>query len=94
MAEKFGIPHVFTDYEEMLKLPELDVVSVCTPPFAHKDAAVAALQAGKHVLCEKPMALDATEAQAMVDAWYSPAPPTATPSPSASRAASGARRRS
>jgi predicted dehydrogenase len=70
MAEKFGIPHVFTDYEEMLKLPEIDIVSVCTPPFAHKDATIAALQAGKHVLCEKPMALDATEAQAMLDAWY------------------------
>jgi predicted dehydrogenase len=70
MAEKFGIPHVFTDYEQMLKLPEVDIVSVCTPPFAHKDATIAALQAGKHVLCEKPMALDGTEAQAMVDAWY------------------------
>jgi predicted dehydrogenase len=70
MAEKFGIPHVFTDYEQMLRLPELDVVSVCTPPFAHKDAAIAALESGKHVLCEKPMALDAQEAQAMVDAWY------------------------
>ena len=70
MAEKFDIPHVFTDYNQMLQLPELDVVSVCTPPFAHKDAAIAALQAGKHVLCEKPMALDSTEARAMVDAWY------------------------
>jgi predicted dehydrogenase len=71
MAAKFGIPHVFTDYEEMLKLPEIDIVSVCTPPFAHKDATIAALQARKHVLCEKPMALDATEAQEMLDAWYS-----------------------
>lgn len=70
MAEKFDIPHVFTDYEQMLKLPELDVVSICTPPFAHKDPAIAALQAGKHVLCEKPMALDAVEAKAMVDAWH------------------------
>ncbi len=69
-AEKFAIPHVFTDYEQMLKLPELDVVSVCTPPFAHKDATIAALQAGKHVLCEKPMALNGLEAQAMVDAWH------------------------
>ncbi len=70
MAEKFSIPHVFTDYEQMLKLPELDVVSVCTPPFAHKDATIAALQAGKHVLCEKPMALNGREAQEMVDAWH------------------------
>ncbi len=70
MAEKFSIPHVFTDYEQMLKLAELDVVSVCTPPFAHKDATIAALQAGKHVLCEKPMALNGQEAQEMVDAWH------------------------
>ena len=69
MAAQYGIPHVFTEFERMLELPELDVVSVCTPPFAHKDAAIAALEAGKHVLCEKPMALDGTEAQAMVDAW-------------------------
>jgi predicted dehydrogenase len=71
MAERFGIPHVFTDFEQMLKLPELDIVSVCTPPFAHKDATIAALQAGKHVLCEKPMALNAQEAGEMVAAWQS-----------------------
>ncbi|MGH2350025.1 MAG: Gfo/Idh/MocA family protein [Chloroflexota bacterium] len=70
MGEQYGIAHVFTDYQQMLKLPELDVVSVCTPPFAHKEATIAALQAGKHVLCEKPMALDGDEAQAMLDAWY------------------------
>jgi predicted dehydrogenase len=69
MADKVGIPHIFTSYEEMLKLPELDIVSVCTPPFAHKDATIAALQAGKHVMCEKPMALDGAEAQEMVDVW-------------------------
>ncbi|HEV2124830.1 MAG TPA: Gfo/Idh/MocA family oxidoreductase [Chloroflexota bacterium] len=70
MAERFGIPHVFTDYEKMLGDPELDVVSICTPPFVHKEPTIAALQAGKHVLCEKPMALDAQEAQEMVDAWH------------------------
>jgi predicted dehydrogenase len=70
MATRFSIPQVFTNYEKMLDTAELDVVSVCTPPFAHKDPTIAALRAGKHVLCEKPMALDASEAQAMVDAWY------------------------
>lgn len=70
MAQQYGIPHVYTDFREMVKDPELDVVSVCTPPFAHKDATIAALEAGKHVLCEKPMALDGDEAQEMVDAWY------------------------
>ncbi len=70
MAERFGIPHVYTDYREMLADPRLDVVSICTPPFAHKDAAIAALEAGKHVLCEKPMALNGNEAQQMVDTWH------------------------
>lgn len=70
VQQEYGFTHAFTDYEQLLKTPELDVVSICTPPFAHKDPTIAALQAGKHVLCEKPMALDATEAQAMVDAWY------------------------
>src|SRR6266545_6412392 len=70
MAERFGFRRVFTDFREMLKDPDLDVVSVCTPPFAHKDATIAALEAGKHVLCEKPMALDGDEAQQMIDAWY------------------------
>jgi predicted dehydrogenase len=70
VQEKHGFTHAFTDYEQMLKLPELDVVSICTPPFAHKAPTIAALEAGKHVLCEKPMALDAAEAQDMVDAWH------------------------
>ena len=67
--DKYGFKHVFTSYEELLKQPELDVVSICTPPFAHKEPTIAALEAGKHVLCEKPMALDGDEAQAMVDAY-------------------------
>lgn len=70
MAKQFGMKHVFTDYREMLALPELDVVSICTPPFAHKEPTIAALRAGKHVLCEKPMALNSIEAREMVDAWY------------------------
>ncbi len=59
---------VFTDYNEMLKLPGLDAVSVCTPPFAHVDPTLAAAKAGKHVYCEKPMARTATEAKIMRDA--------------------------
>jgi predicted dehydrogenase len=62
----FGVPRVFTDYHELLALDELDGVSVATPPFAHRDATVAALQAGKHVLCEKPMAMDVAEAKEMI----------------------------
>ena len=69
-ATRFGIPQAFTNLEEMLKLPELDAVSVCTPPFMHKAASVAALEAGKHVLCEKPMAMNVAEAKAMLAAAH------------------------
>jgi predicted dehydrogenase len=56
------------EYIDMLKaLPELDAVSVCVWNSAHKDCTVAALKAGKHVLCEKPMAMNAEEAQEMLD---------------------------
>jgi len=65
---KFDIPNVFTDYEELLRLDEIDAVSVCTPNFAHKKPTVAALKAGKHVLVEKPMAMNAKEAAEMVRA--------------------------
>jgi predicted dehydrogenase len=67
-AKSFDIKHVFTDYEEMLKMDELDAVSVCTPNNYHAGPTVAALEAGKHVLCEKPIAGDAKDGQKMVDA--------------------------
>lgn len=67
-AERFDVAHWYTDYRELLTLPELDAVSVCTPPFMHRDATVAALDAGLHVLCEKPMAMNVAEAQDMVTA--------------------------
>ena len=55
---------IFSDYNEMLKLPNLDMISICTPPFVHAPVTIAAAQAGKHVYCEKPMAMTATEAKA------------------------------
>lgn len=58
---------IFSDYNEMLKLPGLDAVSICTPPFVHAPATVAAARAGKHVYCEKPMSRIATEARVMCD---------------------------
>jgi len=67
-AVKFRIPQVFTEYEAMLARADLDAVSVALPVFLHAPATIAALQAGKHVLCEKPMARTSAEAQAMVDA--------------------------
>ena len=69
MGEKYGISRLYTDKDEMLRaLPEIDAVSVCTWNSAHAPCAIAALNAGKHVLCEKPMATCAAEAQEMLDA--------------------------
>ena len=66
---RYGVTRLFTDKDEMLKaLPELDAVSVCTWNSAHAECAIAALNAGKHVLCEKPMAMSAEEARAMKEA--------------------------
>lgn len=67
-AAQYGIPHTFTDYNEMVKMKELDAVSVCTWNCAHAGAAIAALNAGKHVLCEKPLAMTVAEARAMEQA--------------------------
>lgn len=64
-AEKYGVAKVFTDYHEMLALSELDAVSVCTWNNSHALISIAALNAGKHVLCEKPMAMNSGEALAM-----------------------------
>lgn len=64
-AEKHGMKHVFTDYNEMLKLDEIDAVSVCTWNSVHAPATIAALKAGKHVICEKPMAMNTQEALEM-----------------------------
>ena len=69
MGEKYGVSRLFTDKDELLRaLPELDAVSVCTWNAAHAPCAIAALNAGKHVLCEKPMAKNAAEAQEMLEA--------------------------
>jgi len=67
-AEAFGIPHTFDSAAALLKVKEIDAVSICTPNVDHKPSAIKALRAGKHVLCEKPMAMNAREAQAMIDA--------------------------
>ena len=68
MGEKYGIDRLYTSADEMLKLAEIDAVSICTWNSAHAPCTIAALNAGKHVLCEKPMAMNAEEAQTMIDA--------------------------
>jgi predicted dehydrogenase len=68
MAEKYDIKHTYTDMNEMLLLEELDAVSVCTWNSAHAPCTIAALNAGKHVLCEKPMSISEEEARSMKEA--------------------------
>ena len=69
-AKKFGTPDAkaYTDYRELLKDPSISVVHVCTPNRSHSFITVDALEAGKHVMCEKPMAINTAEAQKMLDA--------------------------
>ena len=66
VAERCEIQTTLADYRQALEREDVDAVSICTPPFTHVEISVAALQAGKHVLCEKPVAptlagLDAIE---------------------------------
>ena len=69
-AKKFGTPDakVYEDYKELLQDPTISVVHVCTPNRAHSFISVDALEAGKHVMCEKPMAINSVEAKKMLDA--------------------------
>ncbi|HSJ61083.1 MAG TPA: Gfo/Idh/MocA family oxidoreductase [Jiangellaceae bacterium] len=68
VAEKFGWEHVETDWRALVARDDVDVVDVCTPGDTHAEIAVAALEAGKHVLCEKPLANSVAEAEAMAEA--------------------------
>jgi predicted dehydrogenase len=68
--EKFGTEDakVYTDYKEMLAEGSYDAVHVCTPNSSHAELSIAALEAGSHVMCEKPMAKTSEEARAMIEA--------------------------
>lgn len=69
-AEQYGAEgaKVFTDYKELLAMDCIDVVHVCTPNRSHSFITVDALEAGKHVMCEKPMAINSAEALKMLEA--------------------------
>ena len=71
-AKDFGVPgaKVFTDYKQLLEEKDIDVVHVLTPNKQHSFITVDALEAGKHVMCEKPMAINSAEAKKMLDAAH------------------------
>ncbi|MGQ9513967.1 MAG: Gfo/Idh/MocA family protein [Thermoproteota archaeon] len=65
---KFGVDQIYRDYRDLLSRKDVDAVSVCLPNRLHSIVSVAAFEAGKHVLCEKPPAINANEAKKMIDA--------------------------
>src|SRR5882724_4758430 len=68
VADRYGVPHVFERWEEMLEQAKPEIVVIATPPHLHRVIAVRALASGAHVLCEKPLAMTRAEAEAMMDA--------------------------
>ena len=67
-GRRFGVSNVFTDYRELLKLSELDAVTIACPNDLHAQVAIDTAAAGKHVICEKPLALNLAECDAMIEA--------------------------
>ena len=68
LAARCGVPAVYEDYHELLARKDIDAVTIAGPDALHGPATLAALAAGKHVFCEKPLAMDVVEAEKMVDA--------------------------
>lgn len=68
VGDKYNVPSAYETAEEMLEREELDIVSIATPNVFHKPLALAAFKAGCHVLCEKPMAMNAAEGREMLAA--------------------------
>jgi len=66
--EEFKIKYVFSDYKEMLKIDEIDIIDVCAPNKIHYPATVDSLNSGKHVICEKPLAVSVKEVVGMIEA--------------------------
>ena len=66
-ALKFGVPKVYTDHADVIADDTIDAVTIVTPNVFHHPIAIEALQAGKHVFCEKPLAMNVSEAREMYD---------------------------
>ncbi|NWG19631.1 MAG: Gfo/Idh/MocA family oxidoreductase [Chloroflexi bacterium] len=67
-ATKFNIPHAFADYHDLIARDDIDAITVAVPNALHAPVAIAALNMGKHVLCEKPLATSVADGEAMVAA--------------------------
>ena len=67
-GDRFGFSRVYDSYQSLLLDDTIDVVYLCTPHSLHAEQSIAAAQAGKHVLVEKPMAMSRREAETMVEA--------------------------
>ena len=67
IAREYGVPHVYTDYRRLLAHEGLDAVSIVAPPHLHAEMVTAALEHGLHLICEKPLAMNATEAETMLE---------------------------
>lgn len=65
-ADKYQIPHIFDDYNELFQSKDVDVLYIATPHNFHKDLAIRAMKAGKHVLCEKPLGVNVREVNEMI----------------------------
>lgn len=68
LADRYGISTVYHDYKEMLKDPKIDVVTIATPNYLHAQMTIDAANEGKHVVCEKPLAMTIEECDAMIEA--------------------------
>ena len=68
VGREYGIPHVYTDYKDMIADPALDVVLIVTPDQLHREMVENTLAAGKHVLCEKPLAITREDCEAIAAA--------------------------
>src|SRR4051795_12723299 len=67
-AEEFGVEHFAADWRETVSHPDVDLVCITTPPVLHREMTLLAIEHRKHILCEKPMAMNVAEAQEMADA--------------------------
>jgi UDP-N-acetyl-2-amino-2-deoxyglucuronate dehydrogenase len=67
LSKDYHIPNVYSNFEEMLKRDDIDVVSVCVPSGLHAEVAIAAAKAGKHILCEKPLEITSEKMTRMIE---------------------------